>query len=263
MSQTNVCRIASGVIYLQNLTQNAISPCPFLPIGNAQAELAVEQDTQELPDYTNVAGGNACSLTTVKAVKAKLTLSAFSPANFARAVAGTVTDVATASVTNEPIKVFAPTSGAVVKLARLPRTSVALGQLTVGSTNYTVGTDFRLVGGKMIEVIAGSALETAILADTNDPPYLNAVIDYTAENESVVQALTAASDVYSAVIQCRNRTNSGAYEVWELFQFTITPTTGLALISTSFSTMEVNLNLVADTTKGVGESQYFKVTQKQ
>lgn len=246
------CRILAGMVYVKDLSA---ANQPFLPIGNAQASLAISEETQELPDYTNPAGGNACSVRDISGVALTLTMYDFKQENIALAVFGKVEAGAGATVTNEASEAFA--GGAINPLAHIPNPASPV-VVSVGLTNYAEDVDFVVQGAGYI-VLEGSALETAILAGAGSPPHITAAVDYVWSADITMEALVTSGKLFEMVIDGKNKAANNSAEVWRLYRVQFGPTGGLNIITREFGSMEVNAEVLADTTKPPGDSQYFTV----
>jgi hypothetical protein len=248
------CRIAAGKIYAKDLS---VANQPYLPIGNAQLAIAIEEEEQTLPDYTNVAGGNACSVRDISGVGLTLTMYDFDKKNLALAVYGAYGAPAGASIVDEPVQLF---EEGIAPVAHMPTNT---GTLEVGATTYVAGTDYNVTAGG-IQVIAGSALATAIAASPDgDPPYLDALFSYTHGIEDVVDALVTSGKTFALLVDAKNKAAGGAAEVWRFHKVQFGPTGGLNVITREFGSFEVGGEVLADDTQPDGESQYFTIQQAQ
>lgn len=247
------CRIAAGTVYIKDLSA---ANQPYLSVGNAQASLAISEQVQDLPDYESVAGGNACSVRDVDSVELTLTMYDYDKKNLALAVFGTPSAPAGASITDEPVKMFAD---GITPLAHMPTNT---GTLTNGATTYVVNTDYTVSAGGL-KTVAGSALETAINGSgTGTPKYLACLFDYTYATEDVVEALVTSGKTFSLLIHCKNKAASSKNEVWHLYTVQFGPTAGLPIISREFGQFEVKGELLSDATQAVGTSKFFKIQQE-
>lgn len=246
------CRILAGLVYVRDLT---VAAQPLLPIGNAQATLAISEETQEQPDYTNPAGGNACSVRSISGVALTLTLYDFRADNLALALFGKTTLGAGAAVINEVVEGY--TNGAINALAHIPLDSVPM-VVSIGATNYVEDLDFVRRGGGYT-VIAGSALDTAILAAAGTPKHATTQVDYTWAADVTVEGLVAAGKTFEMLIDGKNKANNNSDEVWRLFKVQSGPTGGLNIITREFGGMEITAEVIADTTKAPGLSQYLTI----
>jgi len=245
------CRIAAGTVYMKDLAK---PNQPYLSIGNAQASLGITEEVQELPDYESVSGGNACAVRDIDSVELTLTMYDYDKKNLALAVFGEAIDAAGGNVAAEPVQVFAAGK---TPLEHMPTNQ---GILTVGGTPYVPGTDYNIDAGG-ITVIPGSALETAILADANVPPFLAGTVAYTYAGEDVVEALVTSGKTFALMIHCKNKAADGKAEVWRLYIVQFGPTAALPIISREFGQFEVKGELLSDDSQGAGESRFFKIQQ--
>lgn len=248
------CRIASGKIYAKDLSA---PDQPYLFLGNAQLALAISEEEQTLPDYTNVAGGNACSVRDISGVALTMTMYSFDKKNLALAVYGEASDGAGAAVVNEAVQLFA--EGTTPLEFMWDGTTPP--NLTVGATVYAVDVDYTISAGG-ITVIPGSALDTAIAASvTGTPKFLTGAIDYTHEDADVVEALTTSGKTFALRVHTQNKAAGGASEIWDYWKVQFGPTGGLNIITREFGSFEVSGEVLPDATRGVGESQYFRIQQ--
>lgn len=249
------CRIAAGKVYAKDLS---VANQPYLPIGNAQLQIAIAEDTQELPDYTSVAGGNACSVRDISGVSLTLTMYDYDKANLALAVFGAASVQAAGATVAEAVMAFS--GGAVNPLAKMPTIGTVV--VKVGATVYVENTDYTVVPGGFI-VIAGSALDIAIIAGTGTPKHLAVTVDYTHADSDLVKALVTSGKTFGIYVDCQNKAAGAKGENWLFHKVQFGPTGALAVITREFGSFEVAGEVLADTTQGVGESQYFKVQQQQ
>jgi len=249
------CRIAAGKIYAKDLS---LADQPYYPIGNAQLALAITEQTQDLPDYESIAGGNACSVKDITGVSLTMTMYDYDKKNLALAVFGTASAPAGGNIVDEPIRLHA--DGALNPTQFMPTNT---GTLNVGATTYVAGTDYTVTGGGIL-VVPGSALETAInTTGTGTPKGLDGLFDYTYGTEDVVEALVTSGKTFALVVVTQNKAAGGKQEVWKFYEVQFGPTGGLNIITKEFGSFEVAGEVLADTTRPPGESQYFTIQQQQ
>lgn len=245
------CRILAGEVFVQDL---GVADQPLLSIGNAQLSLAITEEEQTLPDYTSLAGGNACSIKTIAGVELTGTLYDFRVSNLALAVFGEASSAVAGNVTAEALDAF--TDGALNLLEHIPTAGTV--DVKIGLTTYTEDTDYTVTKGGFV-VIDGSALDTAILAGTGTPKHVAVTVDYSYGAEDLVEALTASGKTFRVVVQGRNRADGGKGEMWDFYQAQFGPVGGINIISREFGSYELKAEVIADTTKPPGETQYFRV----
>jgi hypothetical protein len=245
------CRATSGKVFLRSLK---VADQPLLPVGNAQLQVAFTETKQELPDYTNPAGGNACSFREINTAEMTMTLYDTKKENMALALLGDASSVAGAAVVAEPHNAFA--GGALNELVHMPTPGTV--HVKVGATTYVENTDYVVSSGGYI-VKAGSALETAILAGTGTPKHLAVTVDYSYGLQGRVDGITESSVAYEVVIECINKAASGAREKWILHNVIFGPAATLDLITKDFTKFEVKADINKDESQPLGESQYVLV----
>jgi hypothetical protein len=251
------CRKAAGAMYLRLKTQ---PNQPFIFIGNAQATLNTEVEELSVPDYTNPAGGNACTSKDVSKVSLDLTMYDFKSDNLARAIQGGSTVSSVATITDEVIRVFAEDT--LCPTRQLINTSVppVLSLQSTPATLYVINTDFTAEAGG-IRVIAGSSLETAINATVGAVKSLVCLIDYTPRARVTLEALTRAGDQYEFLLIAQNRAKGNKTERWNIYTVEFGPASALNLVTREFGSLDLTGECLPDITKGDGlsTSRYYQI----
>lgn len=104
-----------------------------MEVGNVSAaSFAINEETKEQLDYTSAAGGLRNSFSRITGVDMSMTLTDYSPENFAKLLRAAVTAVAAAAVTGEAQLVYA--AGGLARFAYMPATSPAPTVATPGAT---------------------------------------------------------------------------------------------------------------------------------
>lgn len=252
------CYKASGKIYLRN---KSLANQPFLHIGNASAVINTEVEETTVPDFTNVAGGNACVDKIINKVTLGLNIYDFKAANLAKAVQGANAVGDDSAITDELIRAFADELIPTAKLIDTTVNPVVTNQ--AGSTTYVKDTDYT-VEDAGIRVIAGSSLATAVAAGNGTPKSILLKIDYTPKSHDVVEALIRAGDQYEVLMITQNRANSGKFGRWNLYAVDFGPTASLNVVQREFANFELLGEVVSDSTRGDGttESSYFNIQQE-
>lgn len=250
------CRVLAGEIFLKDLS---IANQPYLSVGNATAELVTSETEQTQPDYTSVAGGNACSIKDIDSVGLNLTLFNFDAGNIALAVFGTkAAAVGGAFTSGTPDNITLFSDGALCPLAKIPTNSVAV--VKIGATTYVQNTDYT-VGPGGVRVIPGSALDTAVLASpTGTPKRLAATAEYTYGASDVIEALKASGKTYAVRIEGKNRADNSKAEIWDIWKLTTGPAASFNVITREFGEVAIAATVTPDTSKPNNESQYFRIT---
>jgi hypothetical protein len=215
-------------------------------IGNvSKLTLSIDEETKDLADYESAGGGTADSVSRVKAVTASITMHSLNKENLAMAMFGTTSTVAGATVTDESI---AAVLGGTVRLAKIP-TAITSVEHTSGTPTYVAGTDYVLSGGGVYFPV-GSAITNA----------QSVLVTYTAAATNVIEALTQSAQDYTMMFEGINEADSGKACVVDIWRIKFSPAKAIDLIGDDFASLELTGKLLADDTKAVGKSKYFRYT---
>ena len=222
-------------------------------IGNVSAaNLAPQQETRELQDFTRPGGGLRNSVSRITGVNLDLTLTDFAPSNLALVLAGTNTDVASGTVTDEAIT-------ALGELILLPHTDLSAVTVTSDPVGTTY-TDFEVTAAG-IRPTAGGDLATAIEGAAGAGVPL--LVGYSYGAHAVIEALTQSGQEWRMVFDGLNDAQSGQPVVINMHRVKLSPTSGLALITAqNFGELPISGRLLADNTQGAGLSRYVQIRQK-
>lgn len=109
--------LGSGKVYLREIGATA----GLIEVGNASSlSFAVTEETKEIKDYTQPGGGTYNEVKRISAVEMSLTMAEMKPENLARAIYGTTSSVASATVSGEAVTVY---PGALSPFANIPAAS--------------------------------------------------------------------------------------------------------------------------------------------
>lgn len=244
---TQCCYIGKGIVY-GRINGAAV---PALDFGNvSKLDLAIQQEEKTVKDYRSGGGGTACSVIRISNVGANITMNCLSPANLARALAGTASVIAAGSVAaaSNPVVAF---KGGFIPTA--PGATAVVVTNAAASTTYVAGTDYSLTGGGIVVLTAGAIVD----AQSIRVGYTNAALD-------AVDIITGAFGSYQLWLDGLNEMESGNPVLIEIYKFKFGPAAALAMISDDPAELAVTGKLEADTSKtGAGVSQYMKVKIKQ
>lgn len=238
--QKQVSFIGSGIIYYKGRD-----------IGNcSSAEITYDVDKKTLPNYRG-GGGNTEVLERITSVNLAIGITSLNASNLALLNAGTVSTIATTTVTDEALTVSAldrllrvehmiDTSG-IVTLNTAADVLIPALHTVNGTPNYTVSS-------AGITVPAGSeiALDDEIK------------ISYTVPAGYLLQALVSYGEEGDIVIEGLNDVN-GKKHVIDCWRWKPSPT-GLSAIGTEFADVSVAGELLSDEAKPTGISKFFRVT---
>lgn len=234
--------LGSGKIY----ARTAGAAAGLMELGNAsKLELAVKEGKQKLKDFTKPGGGTYASVSRIDTVTLQMTLNDLNKTNVARAVFGTESAVAGATVADEVVLAY---TGALVPLAHPNPTAVVVTN-SAASTTYVENTDYEVRAGGIFIIASG---------DITDAQSLK--VDYTHAAYDKVEAMTQGSITLELHFEGLNEANSGKTVIVDIYRAQLSPTKALSLLGEKFADLEVEAEVLADTTKvGVGISKYFRV----
>lgn len=241
--------LGSGIIY----ARVAGTATGRIQLGNAsKLELEVKEDKQKLKDYTKPGGGTYASVARVDTVTLKMTLHDLNATNLARVLFGGQAVVTGAAVLDEVVPAY---TGAICPLAHPAATAVVVTNFA-GATTYTENTDYEVRPGGIF-IIAGGAIATAITAAGVTPVLLK--VDYSFATYNKVEALTTGAQALELFFEGLNEANSGKPVLVDVWKAQMSPTKALALLGDKFADLEVEAEVLSDSTKtGVGISKYFR-----
>lgn len=208
-------------------------------VGNVSAlEISIDQETKSRPNYRG-GGGNAASTERVKGVRLKATLDNFSNDNLALALRGVVDVQSTTAITGE-------SQNAV--LNGLTETDFMIDK----SKTVTVKEGATPIGVEHYQVTAAGILLTGGVTDG-----AAITIDYTPRAANALQALVDSGKEVRVVFDGLNDHN-GRPSVVRIHRWKPAPTSGLGLISDDYATFELEGEVLADTSRPIGKSQFFE-----
>ena len=234
--------IGRGIVYIGPADGSG----PMVDRGNVQlAQVAYTADSKKQPNFRIGGGGNYASVDTVTGVGLALKFSDYSAANLVIAQFGDSTVIASGAVLAEVQTAYI---GGLVAFDNLPDTSVPYVVKDVTDvTTYVKDTDYTEVKGGIL-IIAGGAISDADVLH----------IDYTKKGSTVIQALTQSAKEYHVQIDGLNDAKGGAAVFNDFFKVKFGPAGSLDWIGADFAEIDLVGEVLADTTKGSGLSQYYK-----
>ena len=231
----------SGKIYMREVGAST----GLIPVGNASVcNLAISEDTKELPDYTKPGGGTYNEMRRVKAAEFNATLHDLSATNLARVQFGDVSSV-TGATLSTPESVTAKL-GALVEFVHPSATAVVVKDQT-DATTYVEGTDYELSAAGITCLTGGGITQDQVLHVT-----------YTYPDYDIVEALRNSSKEYEVLFEGLNEARSGKAVLVKLHRVKIGAADSLDLIGDNYAGLKVSGKLLKDTTKTGNFSQYFR-----
>lgn len=246
--------LGSGQVYLK---QAGVANAPRYPIGNvSEVKLTIDEEVIEQKDYTQPGGGTYAEVRRINAVTAAMTLHDLNADNLALATKGTTTAVASGSVTDESHTAH---NGALMRLAHPAATSVVVTSDPTGTT-YTEGEDYE-VRGEGIFILRTGAIATAIDGLATPSDGLPLLISYSHGAYNQIQALTSSSSYWEISFGGMNEADGDKACVIDLWKVNLGAAKEVPLITGALGSVALEGKLLSDSSKGSGESKFYRVQQ--
>ncbi|ACL71487.1 conserved hypothetical protein [Thioalkalivibrio sulfidiphilus HL-EbGr7] len=244
MPTTDYSYLGSGQVYMRDRSEGGGG---LVPVGNISAlGLAVNENVIELRDHTRPGGGTRNEVRRIESVELSATLHDLSPANFARGTYGLTEAVTAGSVSSEIVTAH---KGALVRLAHANPTDVVVVDEDTGTTTYVAGTDYEVRPGGIF-ILKGGAI--------TDGEELDVAYEHGAED--LVQALVRAGAEFEIHFEGLNEARSGKAVLVDIWRCRLGAAQNISLIGDEFAALELTGRLLADGSRGAGESAYFRTT---
>jgi len=217
-------------------------------VGNVPAlSISVEEETDELTDYTNDAGGNYATERRISGASLSATLSDFSPENLALATFGSVSAITATTVTDEP---HTARLDGLVNTDYMIDTSVPpVVTDDAGGTTYVEGADYEVNAGGIFPLSTGAITDGQTIK-----------IDYTKLAGHDIQAMVNSAQDYTLVFVGLNSVKSGKPVVVTVHKAKFGPGENLGFITDEFGAIQLTAAIEKDTGKSSG-SQYFQIQE--
>jgi hypothetical protein len=234
--------LGSGKIY----ARIAGAAAGLLELGNAsKLDLAVKENKQTLKDFSKPGGGVYASVVRIDSATLSMTLNDLNKTNVARALFGTESAIVGGTVVDEVVTAY---KGALVPLLHPSPTAVTVKDSATSLITYVAGTDYELRAGGIFPLAAGAIVDAELLK-----------VSYTYAAYNKVEAMTTGAIVLELHFEGLNEANSGKPVIVDVWRAQLSPTKALSLLGDKFADLQVEAEVLADTTKtGVGISQYFR-----
>lgn len=236
--------LAAGQVY----ARIAGSAAALAPIGNvSELVLAINETTKKLQDYTKGGGGTYAQAKRVESVACNMKLHDLNATNLARALFGTETAVAGATVTDEAHTAY---KGGLIRLAHPGATAVGVALASAPSTPIAASGNYEVRAEGVF------VLDDAAAIDDGDA----LLIDYTHPAYDLVEALTSSAKILELSFGGVNEADSGNPVIVDLFRVQIGAAKNLGLINDNFAELQVEGEVLVDPSKtGAGTSRFFRV----
>lgn len=213
-------------------------------VGNV-SELLVKHnlDVKKQRDYTRPGGGTAAKIERIESVECSINMLSWSKENWALAVAGTVADVAGATITDEEITGYLETT---VPLAFPPATITTVTNVG-GTITYVAGTDYERTASGLYFPEGSTIVDAAGLEVT-----------YTSAAHSRIEAAMQTSSELELLFEGLNEAESNAGAVVNLWRVSVPSAEQLSLIGEDFGEFKFTAESLADATKGSGVSAFYR-----
>lgn len=234
-----------GILYIRE----AGAAAGLMSVGNArEVTFNVQEQVEELPDYTQPGGGTYNEVRRIESVEARILLHDLSPANVARALLGTSSPVAGAAVTNEEHVAYL---GAFIPLEH-PGPYTAITMTDDGTTPAGIPSADNW------EIRPGGIY---ILPDAQDIDNGDTVaVNYTHAGYDRIQAITQSAREYEMVFAGLNEARSGKEVRVNAYRVKLGPTEILSLITEGYGELPISGKVLKDLSiTGGSLSQYFRV----
>lgn len=224
--------IGSGRIYLNN---RRVGNCPT-------AKLAYAVEKKSLKNMEG-GGGNIASNERISEVSLALNITNLVAENIALALQATIGKVLETTVTEEPVAAYV--NGLATTLYMIdttqPVTVTTAAGVAIAASNYEVRA-------------AGIVLKEGYVHTDGT----NIKVSYTIRASSVLQAAVAFGAEVKVVLDGMNDDN-GEPHVLKGHRWKPAPTSGFDLIGEDYAGFDLTGELLADTTKPIGKSQFFEL----
>lgn len=222
-----------------------------VPIGScSQVQFGVTEDEKAQPNYGR-AGGQLSNIKRISAVTINLTMQNLSPRNLARALRGTVKDIESGTVSDETVTAY---PDGLIRLANIDPADVVVTDADTGETTYTAGTDYKVTSAGIVAHADG-----AIFTDVADPGKGVAIkVAYSYSGRSVVEALTKSAAEYVMFFDGLNEADSGRSCVIDAWKVKFGVPDSLDVVGDDYITLSIAGAVLADPSKGTGESAFFR-----
>jgi hypothetical protein len=226
------------------------SEAPLAKLANVNAvSFSGEEEVKEARGGKGNAKVN--ELRRVSNVSASITFLSFSAHELAVALRASVQSIVGDDVVDETHVAY---KGGLLRLAYINPTAVVV-EAVGGGTTYTAGTDYEVT-------TAGIVIpETSTIPAPTNATTPNIQVSYSYGDQDVIEALTQGAEEYELVFDGLNEAESNLPVVIDVWRFKPGIIAELALFGDEFGENTIEAALLADTTKPVGKSQYYRVIQ--
>lgn len=237
------------------------SVLPFMPMGLCSTVQQSHETSQlSVPDAMNPNGGNYDKFEKVSQMGISINMREIFSRNLAIMTFGTVYDVPSDTITDEPHVVEV---GGTCKLAKMPLTIDAVRDAETGLIEYVEDVDFQLTGAG-IEVLAGGDLATAIATAEGSSETFSVHVDYTSADYDEIEALTNSGEEWELMFEGANAAGTKGKINAFYWRVRFGLAESIPFISVDdFIGFTVNGEVLADSSRGTGKSAYMRINKQK
>lgn len=232
--------LGSGVLYARPYGSSE----GLMSVGNASDLLyKVNEEKQKVKNFAKPGGGTYAAVSRINDVTVSFKLYDLNPVNMARVLFGDATYITGGVVTDETVIAY---KGAIVPLLHPGAKAVTVSAAS-GSTTYTANVDYEVRPGGIFPIESGAMVNAEPIK-----------VDYTFDSYANVEAITHSNIMLQLFFEGFNEALSGRPMIGRTHKIQLSPAKALSLISDKFSELDIEAEVLCDTTiVGVGLSQYF------
>ncbi|MGK2898379.1 MAG: hypothetical protein ACSLE9_06800 [Burkholderiaceae bacterium] len=213
-------------------------------VGNvSKLDLTQKLDTKKQKNYTRPGGGTAFRLDRLDSVEMATTWLSFSAENWALAVSGASTTVATGAVAAEVVTGYVDTTVAL----EFPPSAITTVKTADDLTTYVAGTDY-VMSPAGFYVPPGSAIVDAASLH----------VAYTKAAHTRIEAAMNTGTELELLFEGLNEADSNKPAVINLWRVLVPASDTLSLIGDDLGKLDFKPELIADSTKGTGVSAFYR-----
>jgi|MDSZ01.2.fsa_nt_gb hypothetical protein len=241
--------------------RKAGSGLPFTPVGLCSTvQQTHETNDLTLPDATNPMGGTYDKLEKVTRMGIQLNMREIFARNLAIQLYGTVYDVPSTTVTEEPHVVEV---GGTCMLAKMPLTIDEIVDSATGAVTYVEDVDYKITGAGF-EVLAGGDLATAIAAAAVSEETFSVDVSYTSADYDEIEAITNSGEEWELMFEGANAVGQKGKINAHYWRVRFGLAESMDFISVDdFMGQTVTAEVLADNSRGAGRSAYMKINKQK
>ncbi|MBF0426662.1 MAG: hypothetical protein HQL66_12675 [Magnetococcales bacterium] len=233
----------NGRLWVRNYAAPA---APLVRLANVQSlKILIQEKTDTLQDYDNPSGGIAAMSSRIVGAEVAFVIHDLNPDNMARFLWGSA---ATRSGNHVTAELHVAYHGALVELDQVGATAVVV-KSADDTTTFTAGDDYQLHGAGLYIPPTSSIADGASIH-----------VAYTYPTQYQVDAMLGAGYELTLLFDGLNLARDGSLKKVNCWRVKCAPPRELFVKDDRFGTLTITGQLLADTTRPTGQSQYFTET---